>query len=359
MSDQATHTHTEVLTSQQAKQLVDEYMLDLLADRIAQASAVHGNYKRLWEAIQNLYSAGGKRLRPYMTLLTYQAYADKPVENVLPAAVAQELLHQAMLIHDDIIDRDTVRYNVKNISGQYLDIYTDLAESRHFADSSAILAGDLLISEAHIQVAKSNTEPKILTQVQQILNQEVFHVVGGELLDTEASFSQESIIDPLTIAEQKTASYSFVGPLTMGATLAGADEVQIGLLKHFGTSIGIAYQLRDDIIGIFGNQVVTGKSNEGDIREGKRTLLIDEFYKRANDDQKAQFETTFGSQTATDTDIQTVRELLIETGAVAAIETCIDSYKQQTIDHLAELSIPEPYREQFNILIAQSLDRES
>ncbi len=89
----------------------------------------------------------------------------------------------------------------------------------------------------------------------------------------------------MTIAEQKTASYSFVSPLTMGAILAGASEDQRDLLKHFGTSIGIAYQLRDDIIGIFGNEEVTGKSSEGDIKEGKRTLLIDEFYKRATEEQ--------------------------------------------------------------------------
>ncbi len=359
MAEPVININTSVLTQEQAKSLVNVYSKRLFEWRTSQASSVHSNYERLWTTISTLFHSGGKRLRPFMTLLTYQAYSNKPVTNILPAAVAQELLHQAMLIHDDIIDRDTTRYHVKNVSGQYRDIYAGTPEATHFADSSALLAGDLLLSEAHVQVALVDVSPEILTKAQDILNQEVFHVVGGELLDTEASFTNDSTIDPLTIAEQKTASYSFVGPLTMGATLAGASEEQIGLLKHFGTSVGIAFQLRDDILGIFGSQDVTGKSTEGDIREGKRTLLIDEFYKRASAEQKAQFDAIFGSKDATNEDIQTLRDLLTHSGARSAIETYIESYKQQTTDHLAELDITDDYRQQFVSLIEKSLDRES
>ncbi|MDB5162311.1 MAG: crtE [Candidatus Saccharibacteria bacterium] len=359
MAEPVIDINTSVLTPEQAKKLVDVYSKSLFEWRTSQASSVHGNYERLWKTISTLFTAGGKRLRPYMTLLTYQAYSHKPVTNILPAAVAQEMLHQAMLMHDDIIDRDTMRYHVKNISGQYRDIYKDAPDAGHFADSSAMLAGDLLISEAHIQVALADVSPEILTKAQDVLNQAVFHVIGGELLDTEASFSEDSHIDPLTILEQKTASYSFVGPLTMGATLAGASDEQIGLLKHFGTSIGIAYQLRDDILGIFGNQEITGKSTEGDLREKKRTLLIDEFYKRASDEQRAQFDAIFGSKDATTEDIQTLRDLLTHSGARSAIEAYIESYKQQTIEHMDELAITDDYRQQFVTLIEKSLDREN
>ncbi len=149
---------------------------------------VHPHYARLWNSIATLFDAGGKRLRPFMTLLTYQALQRQACHRYLPAAVAQELLHQAMLIHDDIIDRDTIRYHVKNVSGQYRDIYKDIKDKAHFADSSALLAGDLLLSEAHIQVSLASVDADIQAKSQEVLSQAVFHVVGGELLDTEASF---------------------------------------------------------------------------------------------------------------------------------------------------------------------------
>jgi geranylgeranyl diphosphate synthase, type I len=351
-----------VLTINEAKDLVDTHLLSLFHERAAQAQQLNVHYQTLWQAITTLYLSGGKRLRPYLTLLAYDAFGGNERNTIIPVAAAQELLHQAMLIHDDIIDRDSVRYGVKNITGQFNEIYASLlrdeGERQHFAESSALLAGDLLISEAHAHIATSGLSPAQIVATEQTLAASVFHVVGGELLDTEASFRGRDEIDPLTVAAQKTASYSFVSPLTMGAVLAGVDAHQIEILKDFGNSVGIAFQLRDDIIGVFGDEAVSGKSADGDLREGKRTLLIDEFYKRADEAQKARFEQSFGNQAATADDLRVLRELLDDTGTHAAIEAYITHYMAQTVEQLELFAIPEAYRSAFADVINYCLMRE-
>jgi len=363
MNHKAQATKQQILTPDESKRLVETYVSDLLISRREQSLLVSPYYESLWQAIEKLFHAGGKRFRPYMMILSYQAFGGSSVSSIIPAAAAQELVHQATLIHDDIIDRDLIRYKIKNITGQFEELYKDLLhddkERRHFAESAAILAGDLLLSEAHVQMTHATVDSDKMVAAQRILAESVFHVAGGELLDTEAAFRHDKSIDPLTIAAQKTASYSFIGPLTVGATLAGASTEQIAILTHIGNTIGIAYQLRDDIIGVFGNEAITGKSSEGDICEGKRTLLIDEFYKRASDDQKKIFETTFGNTNATTNEITTVKDLLVDTGAKAAIESYIANYQTQTIEQLSQLDMDEVSRHTFAALIQKSLEREN
>lgn len=362
MKAMAVNEVQQVLRLEETRDRIDTHLEQIIAARAKAAGDVHAHYKHLWESMRHLYNAGGKRLRPYATLLMYQAYGGTNVDDVLSAALAQELIHQSMLMHDDIIDRDTIRYGVKNISGQYVDTYaselTDTQTRRHFADSAAMLGGDLLIAESFLELAKANVTADILYKAQSCLHRAIFYVVGGELLDTEASFYPAGTIDPLTIAKQKTASYSFVGPLTMGAILAGASDDQLAILTSLGETVGIAYQLRDDLIGVFGDSSETGKSTDGDIREGKQTLLIEEFFKRANPEQRERFTALFGKEDASDEAICEARSLLVESGAKEAIELFIDVYKQQADNLIASLAIPELHRRQLIHFIETSLERD-
>jgi len=345
-----------------SKQKIDAFLTPLFALKAEQAGSMDPAYAKLWQSIHQLYQAGGKRLRSYMTLLTFSAYSSEPIESIIPSAAAQELIHLAMLIHDDIIDRDDIRYGVENISGSYLLNYaehiSDEAERRHYAESAAILAGDLLISEAYILIAETQAPPSAIVSAQRLLAQAIFNVAGGELLDTEASFNTINPAKPLLIAQKKTASYSFVSPLIMGATLAGASHEQRDILKTIGEELGVAFQLRDDIIGIFGDSSVTGKSTEGDIREGKRTLLIEEFMRLASSSQKEEFNSLFGDQTITDESVGSVRELLIKSGACASIESIIADYHQKTLSLVHQLAIDDELKDSFQILISLCLKRE-
>jgi geranylgeranyl diphosphate synthase type II len=159
-----------------------------------------------------------------------------------------------MLIHDDIIDRDDISYGVRNISGSYLDHYETLVpdtnERRHFARSAAILAGDLLLSDAYRLIAQLQVPASAILAAQSLLNEAIYSVVGGELLDTEAAFKKLASAHPEIIATYKTAGYSFVMPLLIGATIAGAPAEDLTILRHLGTKVGIAYQMRDDYLGV-------------------------------------------------------------------------------------------------------------
>ncbi len=341
-----------VLTLRDSKATVDEFVKPLLTSRRQKAGEVSAHYEALWQAIEKLYSAGGKRLRPYLTLLSYQAFGGDSLETILPVAAAQELTHLALLIHDDIIDRDLIRYGVRNVTGQFIDDYSQIIEDEtdrhHYAESAAILAGDLLFSEAYVLVGKAGVEE---------LHTALFSVLGGELLDTEAAFRPDRV-DPLVIAVQKTASYSFTGPLLTGAKLAGATNQQCDTLRELSEQVGIGFQLQDDLIGIFGDEAVTGKSTDGDIREGKFTILIEEFVAKADTSARNEFDGLFGKKNASDAEIARVRQLIIESGAKTAVEQRIGAYRIEALKLLAKLSLKPEYDEAFTSLIDLCLNRE-
>ena len=355
-------TSKTMLAPAESKVMIDDFLTPLLQQLTEDARRISPHYETLWQDIQNLYGAGGKRLRSYMTLLTYEAFSHTSAEAVLPAAAAQELLHIAMLIHDDIIDRDTIRYGVKNVVRQYLDHYEELIENEqdrlHYANSAAILAGDLLLSQSYILMAETKVNPTLILETQELLAQAVFKVIGGELLDTEATFRGADSADPLMIAQLKTASYSFVTPFLVGATLAGVAPMQRTILEQLGVQLGIAYQLRDDLLGVYGDQLATGKSIDGDIKEGKRTFLIEKFYQLASHAQSDEFTALFGHLDASVESITRAKTLLAETGARQAVEDLITSYREHCEVLLGSLDIDQPHREAFSQLVSMCVRRE-
>lgn len=335
----------------------DRYLKKIVADKIDQADRLSTSYGELWHSIERLLFAGGKRLRPYMTHLSYSAFGGRDPEPVLRAGAALELLHVSLLVHDDIIDRDTMRYGVKNISGQYLDIYqntrSQLAEVRHYANSAAIMAGDLLLAEAHSLMAVASRDDKVMD----CFSEAVFAVCGGELMDTEAAFVDRPV-DSLTIAKYKTASYSFVAPLMIGAYLAGASRNDAKSLRTFAESLGVAYQLKDDLLGTFGDELTTGKTRIGDTREGKQTYLVEQFYNLASEQQRADFMTVFGKSDLPDADYLLAIELLESSGAKQATEAKIDQLEVVIADCLETLSIDREHRLAMSDLVATCLNRD-
>jgi len=346
------------------KTLTDTHIKRYCEERKVNARQISPRYVALWDSIETLLLAGGKRLRPHLLITAYMAYADEgKLDDILPAAVAQELLHSAMLIHDDIIDRDDIRYGVKNIAGQYDASYTpflsDKSERAHMSLSAAILAGDILLSDAHRMLRSVNRPQELVDQATEILSRGVFEVIGGELLDTEVAFLPAGVINAETIAKFKTASYSFTSPLTMGATLAGASEGELYLLTQLSEKIGIGYQLRDDILGIFGDEAKTGKSNSNDIIEGKRTFLIEQFEAVASAPQRERFFELFHRAEATDTDIEEARQLLVESGAKEHVEQRIDTLREAAYGLIDQLSFNEPAKQELRYVIEHCLQREA
>jgi geranylgeranyl diphosphate synthase type II len=289
---------------QTARQLIDACVQGMLTERRQRAREIGVSYEQFWQRIEQVVMAGGKRLRPLLTIIGGEGQG----ERIIPVAAAQELIHIAMLIHDDIIDQDFVRHGQKNISGLYRDAYdTYLTEPlrTHYANSAAILAGDALISESYRLIYSAGFDGEVTRRLVNQLATSIYEVIGGELLDVEAAFVSDQVFDPLQVYRYKTASYSFVGPLLSGAYCAETDTVTIETMREFAHNIGIAYQIQDDLLGVFGDEATTGKSTLSDLREGKRTLLVQYHEERMDEAQHQRF-MAFGSISATDSELKVI-----------------------------------------------------
>ncbi|MGV9002196.1 MAG: polyprenyl synthetase family protein [Candidatus Saccharimonadaceae bacterium] len=346
------------------KALTDKHIKRYCEERKTNARQISPRYVALWDSIETLLLAGGKRLRPHLLITAYMAYAKEvELEDILPAAVAQELLHSAMLIHDDIIDRDVMRYGTDNIQGQYNTSYApfihDEQERAHMSLSASLLAGDILLSDAHRILRSINFPAELVNQATEILSRGVFEVIGGELLDTEVSFLPKGLINAETIAKFKTASYSFTSPLTMGATLAGVSEAELYLLTKLSENLGIGYQLRDDILGVFGDEDKTGKSSANDIIEGKRTFLIEQFEAIASPQQTKRFFEIFHHSEPSENDLEEARSLLIEAGAKEHVERRIVTLHEAATALINQLSIDEAAKQELQSIAKHCLQREA
>src|SRR3989344_5774693 len=232
------------------------------------------------------FTSGGKKLRAYLVWMGYRLgqgtkgtlrqaqgrqrdKVRKGIKMILPIALAYELLHSFLLIHDDIIDESSMRRGKVTIHRRYEKFF-----GKHYGVSQAIVLGDIACFEALKLVDSSSfTDSQKVACFAKIIST-IIETGYGEGLDVEYSNRWTNFNNIRQMTELKTAKYTFVGPLTVGAILGKANKSQIDALSKLGLLIGLAFQIQDDILGIFGNEKVTGKSVLSDLREGKNTLLI-------------------------------------------------------------------------------------
>lgn len=332
------------------------------SQRIEQAREIDSSYAELWQTAADLTLAGGKRLRPYLTVLGYQAFGGEQLDDILPIATAQELLHASLLIHDDIIDRDYVRYGRANISGsmqtKYQTFTKNLSDTVHYADSAALLAGDLLLADAHQLMLKGSFDNNQRSTALEIFSRGIFDVAGGEFLDTEAVLKPIEQVDSLVIAQYKTASYSIVAPLCIGAALAGADNDSLAALRTFGRHIGIAYQLVDDMLGLFGAQEKTGKPTLSDIHEGKRTYILQIALEYAGANDRTFILGKLGDASTNETDMEHIRTIVLNCGAKQVVDEAVNSHKQAALETLSNISMLPDVQHALQKLVSSALKRQ-
>lgn len=320
-------------------------------------------YGRLWHAIANQVRYGGKRFRPYLCQVAYTAYGGQDSAAALRMASSWELLHLGLLVHDDIIDRDYKRHGQPNVAGEYLRHYeglSDLAERRHAAHSAALLGGDLLLTAAtRLVLDTPEFTPEQRIAFSQRLLEATYEVGGGELLDSEAAFQPAVAVNPELIAEYKTASYSFIGPLLSGAALAGADESELTRLRHYGRALGIGYQLADDLLGTFGDEAATGKSVDGDLREAKRTAVLVQGLANMSVPERRRAEAILAKPVPLKpAQVNELRDLLERTDVKLHIESRLDALGTTARREVADLDISEPYQQALSQLTDVVLRRE-
>ena len=314
------------------------------------AAALGPQYVRLWETLE-ANTSGGKRFRPRMVMAAYQALGGTDAEAAAYVGAAFELLHTALIVHDDVIDRDFIRRGVPNISGAYRDWAISRGASERAAEhsgiSAAVIAGDLALFNSYRLIDRSGVSDVVRFRLLEVMDDALFASAAGELIDVDFSFAADvpRVDDILTMERLKTAVYTFEGPLQAGAILAGAGHDVVETLGDFGRDIGIAYQIVDDLLGVFGASAETGKTTIGDLREGKRTVLI--AYASTTADW-ANVSDLFGCEDLTEEGADRLRAVLVSCGARSFTEGLARYYANRALARLAEPHIPPALREELH-----------
>lgn len=310
------------------------------------------DYDRLIGALEDFVLQGGKRVRPafaywgWRAVVTENADGSAPPDtDILPLFAALELLQACALIHDDVIDASDTRRGMPTVHIRFGDLHRERSwcgSSENFGMSAAILLGDLALVWADDLVAGLELPDDARRRVQRIWADIRTEVLGGQYLDivVESSGAQ-SIESAMRVATYKTASYTVARPLQLGAA-AAADRPDVQTLFHeIGNDLGVAFQLRDDVLGVFGNPAVTGKPSGDDLRSGKRTVLLAEAFERAAATDPAAAD-LLGSSVGSELTDDQVRELcaaIEAVGALAAVEDRIELLTTRALDRLASAPI--------------------
>lgn len=271
--------------------------------------------------VKDLTLAGGKRLRPAFMYYGYLAAGGHEEEILLDTTVAIELIHMFLLIHDDIIDRDDLRHGVPTLHERYARWgreYLHLEDGAHFGNSIAIIVGDMLFALGNDIIFRSGFQHEKVFAALSTMQQIVSHTVVGQAKDIYMEYRGEAPeAEILKMYENKTARYTIEGPLHMGVHLAGGTPDLRKVFSSYALPLGIAFQIQDDILGIFGNEDRTGKPVGSDIAEGKITLLVSRALEKASPSERQELEKLLKLGTKlTLSDIVRFRDIIVKCGSL-------------------------------------------
>lgn len=300
---------------------------------------------------------GGKRLRPRFAWWGYAgAGGDLASEAIIRAAAALELFQAAALIHDDVIDRSATRRGRPSVHKSFEATHSRLGWARdgaRFGEAAAILAGDLCLSFSEQLFATAATAG---SPARKIFDDMRTQVMAGQYLDVleESAGPSSSDTDVLerarTILRYKSAKYSTENPLLLGGALAGADSALLAGYSAFALPIGEAFQLRDDVLGVFGDPDITGKPAGDDLREGKRTEMIAHALLLAPEADRDFIQNRLGVDDLSTAEIDRMMAVLTDCGALDATERTIAGLSSRAFSALDVLDVTEEIREQLRSL---------
>ncbi len=263
--------------------------------------------------------SGGKRIRPIMMLYGYKAAGGQDDKALLRAAISIELIHSFLLMHDDVIDQDEIRHNTPTLhafAARGIKRLHPAYDADHYGKSAAIVIGDVLYALGNKALFTSDFPPHVLIDVLTVMQDIVADTGVGEMQDvnfeTQTDLTEKGI---MSMYERKTARYTFEGPLRMGAVLAGDGSFMSDDIVSYTTSLGRAFQLQDDLLGVFGDQKKTGKSVGSDIAEGKMTVLMLHAYNHADQSNKKQLLQLVGKSDISAEEVCVVQDLLKRVGS--------------------------------------------
>lgn len=306
-----------MLTATEIQEKVNAYIASLPYER---------KPKSLYDPIEYVLAAGGKRIRPSFVLMAYNLFHDD-VDRILPVATALETYHNYTLLHDDLLDKADMRRGRPTVH-------------KKWDDNTAILSGDTMLVLAYEHLAKCDT--KYLKPALDLFTETALEVSEGQQFDmefeTRNDVAEEEYIEMIRL---KT-SVLLACALKMGAVVAGASDADANALYAFGEKVGLAFQLQDDLLDVYGDPKVFGKAIGGDITSNKKTFMLINAFNRADAGTRAELERW---TTATEFDptekIAAVTEIYNRLGIDKLAEQRIKEYFEQSRQHLDELSVSD------------------
>jgi geranylgeranyl diphosphate synthase type I len=338
-------THTEPPTADLAdlRRRVNSALRAFLADRRAQLVAIDAALAPLADSIDGLVLGGGKRLRPAFAYWGYRAAGGLDSDAVVAAVAALEFVQASALIHDDVIDRSDTRRGEPAAHKRFALLHAGegwLGDAAGFGDAAAILLGDACLVWSDEMLHASGLEPATLARARPIFDAMRTEVTAGQYLDvlTQAT-GDTSLRRAETVARFKSAKYTVERPLLLGAAIADADEDVLRAYHEFGLPLGVAFQLRDDILGVFGDPAATGKPAGDDLREGKRTYLVAAALEAATPSDREFFLKHLGDQDMDEDVADELRDIIARSGGLARTEIHITDLVKSALAALAEADL--------------------
>jgi geranylgeranyl diphosphate synthase, type I len=305
---------------QKYKKILDIKLAEYFASKIKETQKVSPLAVQAIKNIREMTLAGGKRVRAAFMYWGYKAAGGQEDENMVEASMSIELSHVFLLIHDDIIDRDEFRHGIPAMHKKYENLarkFYKRVDPVHFGESMSMIVGDMAAAFGNEIIFNSKFSAENIMRALDKLQKIVSMTGAGEMSDIVLEAKGKATEkDVLKVHEQKTAKYTIEGPLHLGALLAGADKNVLESLSAYAVPVGIAFQIQDDILGIFGSEKKLGKPVCSDLREGKQTLLIVKALEKANISEKRKLRAMIGNRDIEDEEIEEFRGIIQRTGSL-------------------------------------------
>ncbi|XVV15186.1 polyprenyl synthetase family protein [Actinoplanes sp. CA-131856] len=311
------------------------------------------------------FMTGGKRLRAAFCYWAWRAAGGADGPEIVRASAALEFFQAAALIHDDVMDASETRRGAPAMHRRFAALHSGhgwRGEPDRFGESAAVLAGDLCLVWSDELYTASGLHPLALTRGRAVFNGMRTQLMGGQYLDLleqaiAGGRERGALERARRVVHYKSAKYTVEHPLLLGARLAGAGDDLLGRLSGFGLPLGEAFQLRDDILGVFGDPARTGKPAGDDLREGKRTVLIALALDRARAPQKALVDELLGSPALDEPGVGALREIIVDTGALDAVEDMISGLLERSLAALTAAPMDRASRSALEGLARAATDR--
>jgi geranylgeranyl diphosphate synthase type I len=320
-----------------------------------------GAPRGVFTTLHRFVLAGGKRLRPLFCYWGWRGAGGSDGAPIVTAAAALELFHAFALIHDDIMDGSDRRRGEPSVHRLFTDLHTRSAwrgDPALYGRNTALLCGDLCAAWADQMFHECGLDVEQVHRGYAVFSTMRTEVIAGQYLDLVSGVGDGSVASALTVIRMKAARYTVTRPLQIGAALAGADADLLAAYAAFGDPLGDAFQLRDDVLGVFGDPAVTGKSILDDLREGKRTVMMALARDRADREQMARLRVLFGDPQLDDDGAAELRRIITDTGARDGIEQMIRVRVETAIAALADAPVTPEAHAMLTALAAETVDRD-